>query len=91
MAETIKELRQLPDEELIRRHDERTKHTEVATQHYLDELGRRDAERMGERMEQLTTATEDLTLKIYRLTWLGVGLAFISTVLAVISAVLAFQ
>jgi F420-0:gamma-glutamyl ligase-like protein len=37
VAETIKELRSLPDEEVIRRHDGKAVHTVVGTKHSLKE------------------------------------------------------
>jgi hypothetical protein len=72
MAETIAELRNLTDEEIIRRHDENAIHTIVGTQHYLDELARRDAVRQGERMEKLTGSIDWLTRVITVATIVGV-------------------
>ena len=78
MAETIEELRNLPDEEVIQRHDSAAVHTVVGTQHYLDELARRDAVRQGERMERLTAS-------INRLTWAITGATIIGVVLTLVS------
>lgn len=80
MAETIEQLRSLPDEEIIRRHDEQTHiaRTSYGTQHYLNELARRDAVRQGERMERLT-------ISINRLTWVVTGATIVGVVLAVFS------
>lgn len=78
MAETITELRSLPDEEIIRRHDERTANTVVGTQHYLNELARRDAVRQGERMKRLTTS-------INRLTWVVTGATVVGVVLTALN------
>jgi hypothetical protein len=74
VAETIAELRSLPDEEIIRRHDAQAIHTVVGTQHYLDELARRDAERQGKRMEALTRSINRLTVLIAIATVVGVVL-----------------
>jgi hypothetical protein len=74
VAETIAELRSLPDEEIIRRHDALTSHTVVGTQHYLDELARRDAVRQGKRMEALTRSINVLTVVITIATVIGVAL-----------------
>ena len=74
MAETIEELRSLPDEEIIKRHDAQAVHTVVGTQHYLNELARRDAVRQGERMEALTRSINVLTVVITIATVVGVAL-----------------
>jgi hypothetical protein len=74
VAETIEELRSLSTEEIIRRHDELTVHTVVGTQHYLDELARRDAEAQGRRMEALTQSITYLTWAITIATFIGVAL-----------------
>ncbi len=78
MAETIEELRSIPEEEVCRRHDARAVNTVVGTQHYLDELARRDAVRQGERMERLTAS-------INRLTWVIMGATIIGVVLTLVS------
>jgi hypothetical protein len=54
MSETLKELRDLPDKELIRRHDDLAGKTVVGTQHYLAELARRDGDRSLKVMARLT-------------------------------------
>ncbi len=72
MAETIEQLRDLPDEEVIRRHDAMAQNTVVGTQHYLDELARRDMVRQGERMERLTASINRLTWVIMAATIIGV-------------------
>jgi hypothetical protein len=72
MAETIVQLRDLPDEEVIRRHDSIAQHTVVGTQHYLNELARRDAIRQGERMERLTVSINRLTWVIMVATIFGI-------------------
>ena len=78
LAETIDELRNLPKEEVVRRHDATAEHTVVGTQHYLDELARRDAVSQGERMERLTAS-------INRLTWIITGATIIGVVLTIVS------
>jgi len=74
VAETIEELRSLSDDELIRRHDALAGNTVVGTQHYLDELTRRDVVRQGERMEKLTRSINILTIAIAIATFVGVVL-----------------
>ncbi len=78
MAETIEELRSLTAKEIIKRHDQRAGNTVVGTQHYLNELARRDAVRQGERMERLTKS-------INRLTWVVTGATIIGVILTLIS------
>src|SRR5215212_8308407 len=74
VAETIEELRSLSTEEIIRRHDKQAQYTIVGTQHYLDELARRDAEEQGRRMEALTRSITYLTWAIAIATFIGVAL-----------------
>ncbi len=77
MSETIKELRSLEDEEIVRRHDLKTEHTVVGVAYYLEELARRDAER------QLRI--------IRRLTWAIAAMTLVMTVATVLSAMFVFQ
>lgn len=64
MAETIKDLRKIPYDELIRRHDAKAKSTVVGTSHYLKELERRDDERMTQTMIEYTRRIKYMTLLI---------------------------
>ncbi len=72
-AETITELREMNDDELIEKHDELAKATVVGTQHYLQEIYRRDQERVAEKMLHYTK-------------WIGVmtGVVTIATIVNVI-------
>lgn len=45
MSETLRELREMPDEEVVRRHDDLAKYTSVGVDYWLDELDRRSADR----------------------------------------------
>lgn len=75
MSETLSELRQkLTDDELIKRHDAIAKSTMVGTQHYLDELARRDAQRTADAMLRLTKIITALTIVMAVLTVVNVGL-----------------
>ena len=74
MAETIKELRALPTEELIRQHDNHATHTVVGTGHYLQELARRDADEQTQAMLRLTRVMTVLTAVITILTIINVVL-----------------
>jgi len=53
-AETLAELRALSDDELVRKHDKVAKNTDVGTNHYLQELWRRDQSRQTEAMRRYT-------------------------------------
>lgn len=61
MAETIRELRDLDDDQVIARHDERATSTVVGTSHYLAELERLDSERTNQRVLSLTEQMRDMT------------------------------
>jgi hypothetical protein len=74
----IERLRRLPEEELMRLHNEETRHRTAHYDVYLDELARREAGRQGERMEALTKS-------INRLAWIVTG----ATILWVIMTALA--
>jgi hypothetical protein len=54
MAEPLRELRGLSDDEVIRRHDAAAQGTQIGTQHYLNEMARRDAERQTNKMLLMT-------------------------------------
>lgn len=54
MAEKLKELRSLPLEKLIEKHDKLASFTEVGTKHYLDEIHRRDSEKETKTIVSLT-------------------------------------
>ncbi|WP_431826371.1 hypothetical protein [Microbacterium algeriense] len=48
MVRTIKELRAMPDDELIAEHDAHARHTSVGTSYYMEELDRRSRDRSTE-------------------------------------------
>ena len=58
----IEDLRELSEDELMRRHNASMQDRAAHYNIFLDELARREAVRQGERME-------DLTQSINRLTW----------------------
>ncbi len=77
----VEDLRSMTEEELIRSHDTEMQNRAAHYNIYLDELRRRESERQGQRMEELTRSTvsqgertEKLTRSINRLTWWIVGL-----------------
>lgn len=81
MAESVHDLRGLTDEELIRRHDELARNTLVGTQHYLDELNRREQVRQTEAMVNLTKSINRMTVVITVATILGVAVSAFMLVL----------
>ena len=64
MAETITQLRELSDADLILRHDELAKSTQVGTNHYLQEIYRRDQNRVAEAMLSYTRGITAMTVII---------------------------
>ena len=75
MAESVHDLRALCDDELIRRYDNLARNTSVGTQHYLDELNRRDQVRQTEAMLGLTKRIIWLTVVITIAAILSVGIS----------------
>lgn len=74
MSDTIAQLRARSDDELIAAHDQLAKHTSVGTQHYEDELARRENARSASRVEALTETMKRLTVVITVLTAMNVVL-----------------
>lgn len=68
MSMTFEELRQTTDEELVRAHDRHAKNTVVGTGYYLDELKRRESNRMNERMAEIAEETHESTEEMRHLT-----------------------
>lgn len=54
MSLTYKELREAPEAELIKRHDDLAKRSSAGVSYYLDELNRRGAERLDKSIRRLT-------------------------------------
>jgi len=54
MSMTYKELRAASDEALVEAHDREAKMTMVGTAYYLDELNRRETERLDRSVRRLT-------------------------------------
>ena len=75
MAESVPDLRGLTDEELIGRHDELARNTVVGTQHYLDELNRREQKRQTEAMIGLTRSINVMTVVVTVAAVLGVSIS----------------
>ena len=62
MSESLRQLRSTSLEDLVAKHDEHAKQTVVGTQHYLDEIHRRDNERTGNTIKSLTWVISAMTL-----------------------------
>ena len=71
MAQPLRDLRSLPDDELIRLHDAAAERTVVGLNHYREELARRDQNRQ--------------TRSTNRLNWVMAALTFVTAVEAVVS------
>lgn len=56
MSHTLKQLREIPTEELVHLRDEIAVHTQVGVDYYLSELARRDAAAQTRQMLLLTWA-----------------------------------
>ena len=62
MVESLRELRDLSDDELIRRYDAAAPHTGVGTAHYLDEFRHREIARQTRTLVMLTVFIAILTV-----------------------------
>jgi dihydrodipicolinate reductase len=68
MTESIAQLRQLSDADLIQRHGNLAKDTQVGTAHDLAELGRRDQQKTSDEMLRYTREMDKMTRRITFLT-----------------------
>ncbi len=76
MSRNLKDLHNASDEDLIREHDDRAKHTSVGISYYIDELNRRSQERVESSMYELATKSHRLSIRVF---WLSI----VSTVVAI--------
>ena len=77
MSLTYKELHQLDDDELIRRHDAESVHTVIGTSYYLEELARRDAQRINGSMLKCTKWITGMTMVMLVAAVFNIAIAFI--------------
>ncbi len=84
MAETIAQLRELSDDNLIQQHDVLAKSTVVGTAHYLDELHRRDQQKTSEEMLEYTRAMDRMTKRITLLAVITTVATLITTVKVIV-------
>lgn len=74
MSESFKELTELPDDEVVRRHDDHAKGTGVFSEHYMDELNRRHQKRQTDSMLRFTKWITFMTIVVTLATLVNVGL-----------------
>ena len=86
-AFSLAELRQLPDEELIQRHDALAKSADENVNTYRRELARRDQDRQTAQMLRYTEQMLDYTREVASLTMTIQRLTIAITILTVITAV----
>ena len=75
MAESLAELRALPDDELVRRYDNQASGTLVGLNYWMDELNRRYHERQTDAMLRFTRGVTHMTAVITIATLVNVGIA----------------
>lgn len=85
MIRTIKELRAVSDEELIKEHDKKAENTSIGTQYYIDELDRRSRDRSQKASHDLSISTQQLARRTYWQSWISVGASITALVVSVIS------
>jgi hypothetical protein len=88
MALSVKELKALTIEELEKRQDEQAQHTVVGTQYYLDELGRREQDKLNQEMLQLTRDMHRMTIAMTRATLLALAIAVLSLFASIVAILL---
>jgi hypothetical protein len=77
----IERLRRLPEEELMRLHNEEMRYRAARYNTYLEELVRREVVRQGERMEELNWS-------INRLTWIVTGATILIVMLTTLALII---
>ncbi len=64
MSESLRDLRSIEREELIRRHDDLAQHTTVGVSYYLEEIARRDHDDQTKAMMAYTRQMRSLTIVV---------------------------
>lgn len=75
MSESLKDLRALSDEEIIRSHDSLAGSTQVGVNHYLREMTRRDQDRQTKAMLIFTKWITIMTIAVMLFTLANVVIA----------------
>lgn len=77
MANTLKELREMSDEQLITEHDNLANRTQIGLNYYLDELKYREQNKQTETMILYTRKMLSFT---HRMLWLTVLVAILTVI-----------
>ena len=85
MAESFALIQDLPDDELIRRHDRIAPTAQVGTQHYLNLLNWRHQDRQTEAMLGYTRRIKWMTIAITAATAINLGIAIGMLVVMIIT------
>lgn len=72
MSQSIEQLRKLTDDEVIALHDTVAAHTQVGVQFYLDEINRREQNKLTDLMVKYTKQMLWLTIFVAALTVINV-------------------
>lgn len=85
MSHSMKKLRELSDDQLVKEHDIQAKNTHVGTQYYIDELNRRANERSWKESYDLSVETQRLAKRTYWQSWITVAATVVAVVISVIA------
>jgi hypothetical protein len=87
MSYSLKELRELPTDELIRQHDHAAETASVGVNYFLEEIARRHSAEQTERIIALTEQMAASTRTVEKLTRVIVGLTVVVALLTAASLV----
>jgi hypothetical protein len=85
IALSVQQLKALTDEEIERYHDQEAEHTMVGTQYFLDELGRREQDKLNKEMLELTRDMHRMTTTMTRATYVALALAVLSLIVGIVA------
>jgi hypothetical protein len=68
MSYNLRQLREMPLEELVERHDSAAQNTSVGVKYYLEEIARRDAHRLAEEVARNTDQVADEVRRLFEQT-----------------------
>lgn len=88
MAYTIRDLRNLSDDDLIAEHDKIAPNTMVGTQYYRDEIRAREFQRAAEKADEIAAASLEVARQATFLARRAYVLAFVSAVVGTVAVVL---
>lgn len=87
MSETLRELREMSDDEVVRRHDDLAKYTSVGVNYWLDELDRRSADRAAAASHAAELASLHLGRRSFWLSVISAATSVAALVVAVITLI----